>query len=324
MPCSAINSTSLSVAVQIPLANRVCLLFLDASHWDSDVELFVSCQVVTEGQPVGLPVMTTYRSFPAETRWTEWLVLPVAYRDLVPSSTLVFHVWDVASIGAGLPVLDNAPSPAHPRPRIPELSKAASSSGAVPLAPMRAVLSLFDTHGALRHGRQKMRLFRQDDALLAGQPTSSPAASVASSASAATWQSDAHAYLDPDETRLGDPYAAPIDAEDAAWTAAQYARMTGTTAAVAAAAAPDAVDAAGAKVNSTATVEKLAKVRVFDSFPCPSPFFCFLLCGLCFFFFSGLFSCRSALGFAPPDIARVWLHRAPSREVARPLVVSTH
>ena len=34
-----------------------------------DVEVFVSCQLYTEQEPIGLPVCTTYRCFPAETKY---------------------------------------------------------------------------------------------------------------------------------------------------------------------------------------------------------------------------------------------------------------
>jgi hypothetical protein len=96
--------------------------------------------------------------------------------------------------------------------------------------PWRAVLSLFNVHGALRQGRQKMRLLPAapcTSGALEGSSSNArrheldPSELVfSSSVLAEQWCQDleTHWHRDPDEHE--DAYVAPLDAEDAAAAAA--------------------------------------------------------------------------------------------------------
>jgi len=55
----------------------------------------VTCQIFSNGRALGLPTSTSYRKFVADPmRFAEWIAFPVKYKDLSPTSQLVFTVWD--------------------------------------------------------------------------------------------------------------------------------------------------------------------------------------------------------------------------------------
>eukprot|EP01006_Ploeotia_vitrea_P036570 TRINITY_DN66033_c4_g3_i5.p1 TRINITY_DN66033_c4_g3~~TRINITY_DN66033_c4_g3_i5.p1 ORF type:complete len:734 (-),score=416.15 TRINITY_DN66033_c4_g3_i5:771-2972(-) len=60
-------------------------------------QLYVTCRVCSDGAPIGLPVMSTYKCFQAHQRirWHEWFEFSVKYCDLPMQASLVFTVWEV-------------------------------------------------------------------------------------------------------------------------------------------------------------------------------------------------------------------------------------
>lgn len=59
------------------------------------VELYVTCQIFSNGRALGLPTSTSYRKFTVDPmRFAEWIAFPVKYKDLSPTSQLVFTVWE--------------------------------------------------------------------------------------------------------------------------------------------------------------------------------------------------------------------------------------
>jgi len=61
-----------------------------------DTEAYVTCQIYSNGSPLGLEQSTTYMSFPtSDMQWNQDIVFPIKYRDLTPTSVLVFTVWEV-------------------------------------------------------------------------------------------------------------------------------------------------------------------------------------------------------------------------------------
>jgi len=94
----------------------------------SDVEMYVTCHIYSGGSVLGLPSSTTYRCFPSQKSilWDEWLTFPVRYRDLSPTSRLVFTVWGVQ----------------HPLPLPPRLLSAISNVTLSSYAPSSGSSSL--------------------------------------------------------------------------------------------------------------------------------------------------------------------------------------
>lgn len=91
-------------------------------------DLYVTCQVFSDGKPLSLPVQTIYKSFSTRWNWNEWLVLPIKFSDLPRNSVLAFTVWDVY------------------KPR-----------KAVPIG--GTTVTVFGKHGALRQGMHDLRLW---------------------------------------------------------------------------------------------------------------------------------------------------------------------
>ncbi|XP_033633961.1 phosphatidylinositol 3-kinase catalytic subunit type 3-like [Asterias rubens] len=58
-------------------------------------DLYVTCQIFSDGIPLTLPCCTSYKSFNSRWNWNEWLTLPVKYSDLPRNAKFVFTVWDV-------------------------------------------------------------------------------------------------------------------------------------------------------------------------------------------------------------------------------------
>eukprot|EP00462_Mataza_sp_D1_P020946 CAMPEP_0175147654 /NCGR_PEP_ID=MMETSP0087-20121206/16121_1 /TAXON_ID=136419 /ORGANISM="Unknown Unknown, Strain D1" /LENGTH=820 /DNA_ID=CAMNT_0016432885 /DNA_START=12 /DNA_END=2474 /DNA_ORIENTATION=+ len=108
-----------------------------------EAELFVTCQIFSNSKPLGLQSSTTYRCFPTEQMsWNEWLTFPVKYRDLSPTSQLVFTVWEIRHTSV-----------------VTETSefKTFSSQQAVPLG--GTCLPMFNKKGILKLGRRKLNLW---------------------------------------------------------------------------------------------------------------------------------------------------------------------
>ncbi|XP_055595216.1 phosphatidylinositol 3-kinase catalytic subunit type 3 [Uranotaenia lowii] len=60
--------------------------------------LKVSVQVFDDGQPIGLPVTTSYKSFSSRWSWNEWLSLPLLFSDLSRNSILTITIYDCGGL----------------------------------------------------------------------------------------------------------------------------------------------------------------------------------------------------------------------------------
>lgn len=67
-------------------------------------DLYVTCQVFSDGQPLCLPTRTSYKPFSTRWNWNEWLKLPVKYPDLPRNAQACFTIWDVYGPRKAIPV----------------------------------------------------------------------------------------------------------------------------------------------------------------------------------------------------------------------------
>ncbi|KAK3601062.1 hypothetical protein CHS0354_029288 [Potamilus streckersoni] len=67
-------------------------------------DLFVTCQVFSDGKPLALPIQTSYKAFSTRWNWNEWLTLPVKYSDLPRNAVLGLTIWDIYGTNKALPV----------------------------------------------------------------------------------------------------------------------------------------------------------------------------------------------------------------------------
>ncbi|GAB6032406.1 Phosphatidylinositol 3-kinase catalytic subunit type 3 [Chamberlinius hualienensis] len=80
------------------------LLKFSGVYKDGFSELYVTCQVFTNGNPLALPVRTSYKYFNKRWEWNEWLTLPVKYSDLPRNAMLTFTIWDCYGPRRALPI----------------------------------------------------------------------------------------------------------------------------------------------------------------------------------------------------------------------------
>lgn len=67
-------------------------------------DLYVSCQVYSNGMQISLPCQTSYRAFSTRWNWNEWLRLPIKYSDLPRDAMLAFTIWDIYGTDKVIPV----------------------------------------------------------------------------------------------------------------------------------------------------------------------------------------------------------------------------
>nr|XP_044989445.1 zinc finger protein 383-like isoform X1 [Jaculus jaculus] len=67
-------------------------------------DLYVTCQVFAEGNPLALPVRTSYKAFSTRWNWNEWLELPVKYPDLPRNAQVALTIWRVCGPERSVPV----------------------------------------------------------------------------------------------------------------------------------------------------------------------------------------------------------------------------
>ncbi|CAF1354755.1 unnamed protein product [Rotaria sp. Silwood1] len=60
-------------------------------------EPYVICQVFSDGQPLCMPVQTSFKSFIDKWNWNEWLTLPLRYCDLPRHAILTFSIHEILS-----------------------------------------------------------------------------------------------------------------------------------------------------------------------------------------------------------------------------------
>ncbi|XP_006889295.1 PREDICTED: phosphatidylinositol 3-kinase catalytic subunit type 3-like [Elephantulus edwardii] len=80
------------------------MLKFSGLYQDTCSDLYVTCQVFTEGKPLALPVRTSYKAFSTRWNWNEWLKLPVKYPDLPRNAQVALTIWDVYGPGKAVPV----------------------------------------------------------------------------------------------------------------------------------------------------------------------------------------------------------------------------
>ncbi|KAI5651655.1 phosphoinositide 3-kinase family, accessory domain (PIK domain) domain-containing protein [Phthorimaea operculella] len=62
-------------------------------------DLYVTCQVLSDGVPLALPVTTSYKAFSNRWNWNEWVTLPVFFSDLPRNAILAMTIYDCAGPG---------------------------------------------------------------------------------------------------------------------------------------------------------------------------------------------------------------------------------
>ncbi|KAL3866076.1 hypothetical protein ACJMK2_043415 [Sinanodonta woodiana] len=67
-------------------------------------DLYVKCQVFSDGKPLALPTQTSYKAFSTRWNWNEWLTLPVKYSDLPRNAVLGLSIWDIYGTNQAFPV----------------------------------------------------------------------------------------------------------------------------------------------------------------------------------------------------------------------------
>ncbi|XP_045125770.1 phosphatidylinositol 3-kinase catalytic subunit type 3-like [Portunus trituberculatus] len=63
-------------------------------HQASCSDLYVTCQVYSDGRELTLPVRTSYKSFSTRWNWNEWLTLPLKFSDLPRNAVLALTIYD--------------------------------------------------------------------------------------------------------------------------------------------------------------------------------------------------------------------------------------
>lgn len=61
--------------------------------------MYVTCQILSDGVPLALPVTTSYKAFTNRWNWNEWVTLPVYFSDLPRNSILAMTIYDCAGPG---------------------------------------------------------------------------------------------------------------------------------------------------------------------------------------------------------------------------------
>nr|XP_006823983.1 PREDICTED: phosphatidylinositol 3-kinase catalytic subunit type 3-like [Saccoglossus kowalevskii] len=67
-------------------------------------DLYVTCQVFSDGKPLALPTRTSYKPFSTRWNWTEWLTLPVRFCDLPRNAQVALTIWDLYGPRKAIPV----------------------------------------------------------------------------------------------------------------------------------------------------------------------------------------------------------------------------
>ncbi|XP_045450197.1 phosphatidylinositol 3-kinase catalytic subunit type 3 [Melitaea cinxia] len=72
------------------------MLKFSGLYQDGCSDLYVKCQILSDGVPVSLPVMTSYKPFTNRWNWNEWVTLPVYFSDLPRNAILAMSIYDCA------------------------------------------------------------------------------------------------------------------------------------------------------------------------------------------------------------------------------------
>lgn len=111
-----------------------------------EAELFVTCQIFSDGKPLGVSCSTTYACFddPNDMQWGEWLTFPLKYSDLSTSSSLVFTVWQIEMTQ-------------QKQKSMSENDTTPSTYSALPLA--GSCMPMFNKHYLLKLGRRRLKMW---------------------------------------------------------------------------------------------------------------------------------------------------------------------
>nr|QFR39795.1 phosphatidylinositol 3-kinase catalytic subunit [Azumapecten farreri] len=80
------------------------MLKFSGAYTEGCADLYVTCQVFSDGRPLSLAVSTSYKAFSTRWNWNEWLVLPVKYNDLPRNAVLALTIWDIYGPDKTIPV----------------------------------------------------------------------------------------------------------------------------------------------------------------------------------------------------------------------------
>ncbi|CAH1797509.1 unnamed protein product [Owenia fusiformis] len=64
-------------------------------YQDDCSDMYVTCQVYSDGKPLALATQTSYKAFTTRWNWNEWLTLPVKYSDLPRNAQVALTIWDI-------------------------------------------------------------------------------------------------------------------------------------------------------------------------------------------------------------------------------------
>ncbi|EPS34839.1 hypothetical protein PDE_09803 [Penicillium oxalicum 114-2] len=98
-------------------------------------DLFVTAQLWADSKPLGVPLQTAYKAFKASRVWNEWLQMPVSLKDAPLNTQIAITVWDLSPLAGERPQGHDVPFGG-------------------------TTVSLFDSEGKLRMGRQKCKIYR--------------------------------------------------------------------------------------------------------------------------------------------------------------------
>ncbi|KAL8613416.1 hypothetical protein ACOMHN_057136 [Nucella lapillus] len=78
--------------------------FSGAYQRESHADLYVACQVFSEGRALSLPVQTSYKAFGSRWNWNEWLQVPIRLSSLPRNAVLALTIWDIEGTFKAVPV----------------------------------------------------------------------------------------------------------------------------------------------------------------------------------------------------------------------------
>jgi len=80
---------------------------LDIREWADPSglsDLYISCQLWTDGKEYTMPFRTPWKEFNKSYTWNHVITLPISYNSLLLSSQLTFTIWNVRGPGRPVPV----------------------------------------------------------------------------------------------------------------------------------------------------------------------------------------------------------------------------
>src|SRR5436190_1283540 len=97
-------------------------------------DLYVTVQLWSSSKPLGVPMQTAYKAFKTSRTWNEWMKMPISVKDAPLNSQLAITIWDLSPLGGD------------------------TYSHSIPFG--GTTISLFESDGTLKKGRQKCKVYR--------------------------------------------------------------------------------------------------------------------------------------------------------------------